>query len=78
MNAVFIGYDIPLALETKWNHIMPALNLMYKGIEYEGDIVHIINAESDISFIQGLLESYNTLLQINLTLDVFKIDETLV
>lgn len=78
MNAVFIGYDIPLALETKWNHIMPALNLMYKVIEYEGDIVHIINTESEIFFIQGLLESYNTLLQINLTLDVFKIDETLV
>jgi hypothetical protein len=32
MQAVFIGYDIPEALDTKWNHIMPVLDKMYKVI----------------------------------------------
>ncbi|OHR72140.1 hypothetical protein [Bacillus sp. UMB0893] len=77
MKAVFIGYDIPLALDTKWNDIMPALSKIYKVIQYEGDSVHVINGESDINFIEDLLVAYNTLRQINLTLEVFKVDESL-
>lgn len=77
MLGVFIGYDIPVALDTKWNHIMPALDRIYKVIQYQGDTIHIIKGDSDINFIQDLLVAYNNLLDINLTLDVFNIDESL-
>lgn len=78
MQAIFIGYDIPLAVETKWNNIMPALDKIYKVIQYEGDSVHIINGESDINFVEDLLVAYNTFLDINLTLEIFKVDESLI
>jgi hypothetical protein len=77
MLAVFIGYDIPEALDTKWTHVIPILDKLYKVIDYEGDTVHVINGESDINFIKDLLVAYNILLQINLTLDVFTVDESL-
>lgn len=56
---------------------MPVLDNMYKVNCYDGDSVHVINGESDINFIQDLLVAYNTLLQINLTLDVFTVDESI-
>ena len=56
---------------------MPVLDKMYKVICYDGDSVHVINGESDINLIQDLLVAYNTLLQINLTLEVFTVDESL-
>ncbi|KYG33475.1 hypothetical protein [Priestia endophytica] len=79
MQAVFIGYDIPEALEVKWEIIMPELDKKYKRIQYEGDEVHIIagdfTGEPDIKFIEDLVFAYNTDRQINLTLDVFELDE---
>lgn len=77
MQAVFIGYDIPEALDTKWNDIMPTLDKIYKVIQYEGDSVHVITGQSDIQFIKRLLDAYNRLRDINLTLDVFSVDESL-
>ncbi|MDQ0271152.1 hypothetical protein [Cytobacillus purgationiresistens] len=78
MQAIFIGYDIPLALDIKWDEIMPILSKAFKAIQYEGDTVHIINNnESDITFVQTLLLAYNTHRDINLTLDVFKVNESL-
>jgi hypothetical protein len=77
MQAIFIGYDIPLASDIKWDEIMPTLDKIFKVIQYEGDTVHLINEESDIKFVQTLLEAYNTHRDINLTLDVFKVDESL-
>lgn len=77
MDAVFIGYDIPLALDIKWNEVMPILDNSFKVIQYEGDTVHIINSESDIAFIQTVLSAYNLHKDINLTLDVFEVDENL-
>ncbi|MBD8591640.1 MULTISPECIES: hypothetical protein [Peribacillus] len=78
ITGVFIGYDIPEALEVKWDSIMPALGKMYKTISYEGDKIHLINGEADLKFISDLLMAYNTLLKINLTLDVFKVDKSLI
>lgn len=75
MEAVFIGYDIPLALDIKWNEVMPILDNSFKVIQYEGDTVHIINGKSDIDFIQTVLSAYNLHKDINLTLDVFEVDE---
>ncbi|MGZ9869605.1 hypothetical protein ACU3L3_14395 [Priestia endophytica] len=86
MQAVFIGYDVPEALEVKWEIIMPELDKKYKRIQYEGDEVHIIAVdftsiagdfmgESDINFIKDLVFAYNTDRQINLTLDFFELDE---
>lgn len=77
MQAIFIGYDIPLALDTKWDEVMPVLDKMFKVIQYEGDTVHVVNNESDIIFVQTLVLAYNTHRDINLTLDVFKVDESL-
>ena len=57
---------------------MPALGKMYKTISYEGDKIHLINGEADLKFISDLLMAYNTLLKINLTLDVFKVDKSLI
>lgn len=77
MQAVFIGYDIPEALEVKWECIMPLLDRSFKTIKYDGDVIHIINDKSDIEFLKNLLAVFNYLLDINLTLDVFTVDNSL-
>lgn len=75
---VFIGYDIPEALEVKWTYIIPLLDKMFSAISYEGDKVHVLNEQSDTKFISDILVAFNTLLKISLTLDVFTIDESLI
>ncbi|MED4456148.1 hypothetical protein [Metabacillus fastidiosus] len=72
--AVFIGYDIPSALDAKWNIIIPKLNQRFEMVDYEGDNVHVVNNEEEITMIENLVEGYNRLLEINLTLEVFEID----
>lgn len=74
MKAIFIGYDIPLALSIKYDEIMPVLDRMFQRIEYEGDQVHLVNNEENINAIQIMLEEYNAQHDMGLTLDVFEID----
>jgi thiol-disulfide isomerase/thioredoxin len=74
--AIFIGYDIPLALDVKWKHIMPILSELYEMVEYEGDSVHLVgNDDSALEFTKELLTIFNSHFDINLTADLFKVDK---
>jgi hypothetical protein len=73
--AVFIGYDIPLAQETKWNLIMEILDRHFESRIYEGDVIHLVNSKSDIKFIQDLLFAFNEHREISLTTDIFGLNK---
>jgi hypothetical protein len=73
--AVFIGYDIPLALETKWNVVMPLLDQHFESGIYEGDVIHLVNGKSDIQLIEDLLFAFNEHREICLTTDIFEVDK---
>lgn len=68
---IFIGYDIPEALDAKWDIVMPLLDRQYKAMDYEGDRVHLVNGKADIWTIQNMLDDINEKKNINLTLDVW-------
>lgn len=69
-HTVFVGYDIPLALDIKHKMVMPLLDKEFKRIELDGDIVHVIEGESSIEFIEVMIDSYNAYFDIGLTLDI--------
>ncbi|MDM5205342.1 hypothetical protein [Cytobacillus kochii] len=69
-HTVFIGYDIPLALEIKYDMLLPLLDKEFKRIELDGDIVHVIEGESSIKFIKDMINSFNAYYDIGLTLDI--------
>lgn len=41
-HTVFVGYDVPLALEIKHDMVIPLLDKVFKRIDLDGDIMHII------------------------------------
>ncbi|MFT9494349.1 MULTISPECIES: hypothetical protein [Bacillota] len=69
-HTVFIGYDIPEALDVKYDKVFPLLDKEFKQIELEGDLVHVIEGESSINFIEDILNAFNTFYDIGLTLDI--------
>lgn len=78
MKAVFVGYDIPLALDVKWSEVMPFLDQLFERIEYEGDTVRVVKTDTDQMIIRELIESKNEHYDIGLTLEFFIFDENLV
>ncbi|PTY89740.1 hypothetical protein [Heyndrickxia sporothermodurans] len=69
-HTVFVGYDIPLALEIKHDMVIPLLDKEFKRIELEGDIVHLVEGESSIKFIGEMISAFNAYYDIGLTLDI--------
>jgi hypothetical protein len=69
-HTVFVGYDTPLALEIKHDVVIPLLDKVFKRIELDGDIVHVIEGESCINFIEDMINSFNTYYDIGLTIDI--------
>ena len=69
IHSLFIGYDIPSALEMKHGFVMNILDLKYPQSELEGDVVHLI-PEEDVPAIVDMIESINEVFDIGLTCDV--------
>lgn len=69
-HTVFVGYDIPLALDIKHDMVIPLLDKVFKRIELDGDIVHVIEGESSIKFIENMINSFNAYYDVGLTLDI--------
>jgi hypothetical protein len=66
---LFVGYDIPAALDHKHRKLLPVLDEHYPRIDLEGDDVHVI-PEKDIEFIQNILGALNEIYDFNLTADI--------
>lgn len=69
-HTVFVGYDVPLALEIKHDMVIPLLDKVFKQIDLDGDIMHIIEGESHINFIEDMINAFNTFYDIGLTIDI--------
>ncbi|MGG3641439.1 hypothetical protein [Bacillus gobiensis] len=69
-HTVFVGYDIPLALDIKHEMVIPLLDKEFKRIELDGDIVHVLEGESSINFIEDMINAFNRFYDIGLTLDI--------
>ncbi|MCU6603832.1 anti-repressor SinI family protein [Peribacillus frigoritolerans] len=67
-SVLFIGYDIPHALECKIDTVMPFLNKFYPLFECEGDKMHIV-PDPHIPMIQNMIDTLNAHYDFNLTLD---------
>lgn len=67
---VFIGYDIPKALEMKYEVVMPMLDKLLKPIDLDGDQCHVIEKEEQRIFVESLLINLNDFHDINLTADI--------
>lgn len=69
IHTVFIGYDIPEALEVKCEILMPVFNHLYKRIEIEGDKAHIVPSPEDVARISEMVTVLNEYYDFNLTVD---------
>lgn len=56
--AIWLGYDIPLAMDCIHDEIWPILDQQFERIEYEGDIMHVIRGELDAQFVQGIISAF--------------------
>ncbi|QST02477.1 hypothetical protein IMZ31_23800 (plasmid) [Pontibacillus sp. ALD_SL1] len=65
---VFVGYDIPLALEVKHSQVLPLFDQHFTPHELEGDMVHIV-PESEMEKAEEIIENYNEKYDIGLTCD---------
>jgi hypothetical protein len=79
-SAIWLGYDIPLALDVIIEDIHPILeNYGMERIEFEGDTMHVIKGELDVQFIQGIIAAFTKIHQdgddFNITYEVVEIDE---
>jgi hypothetical protein len=63
---VFIGYDIPLALDVKHEQLLPFLDTMLKPVDLGGEKCHIIENEKQKICIEKILSALNGLNDINL------------
>ena len=66
---VFIGYDIPQALDIKHSIVIPLLDTLYEQIEIEGDILHKVKSIDEIHHIGEIIELFNEYFDFNLTVD---------
>lgn len=66
---LFVGYDVPLALDLKYDILFPILDAMFKRVEIDGDIFHVIDDEKKLDGVQRLVEHLNEIHGINITLD---------
>jgi hypothetical protein len=66
---LFVGYDVPLALDLKYDILFPILDAMFQRIEMDGDIFHVIDDEKKLEGVQRLVEHLNEIHGINITLD---------
>lgn len=73
--AVFVGYDIPEAMDMKWDTVMSLFDTFFESGIYEGDVIHLLKGESDIKLVSSLLEAFNEYKDIGLTADFFKVNK---
>lgn len=69
LNTLFVGYDIPAALDYKHDILLDQLDKMgFQRADLKGDVVHII-PESRVAEVVGMLEDANEEHDFNLTDD---------
>lgn len=79
MKLLFIESKTPIALETKFKHIIPALDCKYEQVMYQGNIVHRI-PDHPLNYvgIHNLIETMNQKYNIHLIANYYPMKEGLI
>ncbi|MED3746674.1 MULTISPECIES: hypothetical protein [Geobacillus] len=66
---LFVGYDVPLALDIKHDVLFPILDMLFERIEIDGDTFHLVDDENKLEGVKRLVEHLNWVHEINITLE---------
>lgn len=58
ITTLFVGYDIPMALDVKHEEVLPELDKVFTRIDLDGDIAHLV-PEKEINKAQDIIDGFN-------------------